>query len=88
LLILVDGVASCELPFTAQPTAPAFVSAGASGWAVNNEINSLLIRMVQQTAMDVNVLRQKTGLILTRRLFFSHGQSQTAARVSLVSLRP
>jgi hypothetical protein len=44
--------------------------------------------MVQQTAMDVNVLRQKTGLILTRRLFFSHGQSQTAARVSLVSLRP
>ena len=74
--------------FTAQPEAPAFVSAGASGWAVNNEINSLLIRMVQQTAMDVNVLRQKTGLILPRRLFFSRGQSQTAEHVSPVSPRP
>jgi len=54
----------------------------ASGWAVSNENNGLLLRMVQQTAMDVNVLRQKTELILTRRLFFSHGQSQTAMRVS------
>jgi hypothetical protein len=59
--------------FTAQPKAPAFVSAGASGWAVNHEINSLLVRMVQQTAMDVNVLRQKSGLILPWRLFFSRG---------------
>ena len=74
--------------FTTQPAAPAEAKAGASGWAVNNEINSLLLRMVQQTDMDVNVLRQKTGLILTRRLFFSHGQSQTAARVSQVSPRP
>jgi hypothetical protein len=33
-------VASCGLQFTAQPEAPAFVLAGASGWAVNELINS------------------------------------------------
>jgi hypothetical protein len=33
---------SCGLLFTAQPEAPAFMLAGASGWAVNGEINSLL----------------------------------------------
>lgn len=65
--------ASCGLLFTAQPEAPAETKAGASGWAVNHEINSLLVRMVQQTAMDVNVLRQKSGLILPWRLFFSRG---------------
>jgi len=31
----VDIVASCDALFTAQPEAPAFVMAGASGWAVN-----------------------------------------------------
>jgi hypothetical protein len=30
-----------RVSFTAQPDAPAFVLAGASGWAVNDEINSL-----------------------------------------------
>jgi prepilin-type N-terminal cleavage/methylation domain-containing protein len=33
----VDFVTPCRLPFTAQPEAPAFVLAGASGWAVNNQ---------------------------------------------------
>jgi hypothetical protein len=31
----VDLIACCGLLFTAQPKAPAFVRAGASGWAVN-----------------------------------------------------
>ena len=35
-------VASCGFLFTAQPEAPARGKAGASGWAVNDEINSLL----------------------------------------------
>jgi hypothetical protein len=35
----VDLVESCGLQFTAQPEAPAFALAGASGWAVNDEIN-------------------------------------------------
>jgi hypothetical protein len=30
-------VATCELLFTARPEAPAFVLAGASGWAVNEK---------------------------------------------------
>jgi hypothetical protein len=32
----VDLVGSCELLFTAQPKAPAFVLAGVFGWAVND----------------------------------------------------
>jgi hypothetical protein len=42
----VELVASCELLFTAQPEAPASTKAGASGWAVNDEINSLLVPKV------------------------------------------
>jgi hypothetical protein len=42
----VDLVASCGLPFTAQPEAPASIKAGASGWAVNDETNSLLVSKV------------------------------------------
>jgi prepilin-type N-terminal cleavage/methylation domain-containing protein len=34
----VDFVTPCGLLFTAQPKAPAFVLAGASGWAVNNQM--------------------------------------------------
>jgi hypothetical protein len=33
---------------TAQPEAPAFVLASASGWAVNDEINSLLSATVDE----------------------------------------
>jgi hypothetical protein len=33
----IDLVASCGLPFTTQPEAPASIKAGASGWAVNDE---------------------------------------------------
>jgi hypothetical protein len=42
-LTTVDLVAFCGLPFTAQPEAPASAKAGAFGWAVNDEINSLLV---------------------------------------------
>ena len=34
----IDFVTSCGLLFTAQPQAPASTKAGASGWAVNNQI--------------------------------------------------
>ena len=44
----VDLIASCGLLFTAQPKAPAFVLAGASGWAVNDSINSLLVRKIRR----------------------------------------
>ncbi|MCX7398547.1 MAG: hypothetical protein NT138_12830 [Planctomycetales bacterium] len=37
----VDFVAPCAHLFTAQPEAPAFLLAGASGWAVNGEINTM-----------------------------------------------
>jgi hypothetical protein len=33
--------------FTAQPEAPAFLLAGASGWAVNNLINTPLVESLQ-----------------------------------------
>jgi hypothetical protein len=33
-------VATCDPLFTAQPEAPAFVLAGASGWAVNEKKSS------------------------------------------------
>jgi hypothetical protein len=37
----VDCVAPCGLLFTAQPEAPAFLLAAASGWAVNDEISTM-----------------------------------------------
>ncbi len=39
---LEDLVASCGLLFTGQPEAPAFIVAGAIGWAVNDQNNSLV----------------------------------------------
>jgi hypothetical protein len=37
---LVDSVAPCGHLFTAQPEAPASTEAGASGWAVNDSIDT------------------------------------------------
>jgi hypothetical protein len=42
-----DLVASCRFLFAAQPKAPAIVWAGASGWAVNEEINRMQSRQSQ-----------------------------------------
>ena len=47
----------CLLLFTAQPEAPAFVLAGASGWAVNDWINDLGTTLVINMAAVVSVVR-------------------------------
>lgn len=49
---ILNGIA-----FTAQPEAPAFVLAGACGWAVNDQINSPVASCRPLRRQDANAFR-------------------------------